>query len=120
MDKSFSVMTLPSDYSEMESYIQKNKVKLMQQIVLSVQHALDNNYPSIEVFTFQRSDFIVILNRSNFKDNIDNIYEYYIATEQYEYCDRLVKLKKQIEQHEQHEQKQKERHESKSSPKRKN
>ena len=95
MDKSFSVMTLPSDYSEMDSFIQKNKVKLMQQIVLSVQHALDNNYPSIEVFTFQRSDFIVILNRSNFKDNIDNIFEYYVATEQYEYCDRLVKLKKQ-------------------------
>jgi hypothetical protein len=117
MDKSFSVMTLPSDYSEMDSFIQKNKVKLMQQIVLSVQHALDNNYPSIEVFTFQRSDFIVILNRSNFKDNIDNIFEYYVATEQYEYCDRLVKLKKQIEQHEQ---KQKERHEPKSSPKRKN
>jgi len=117
MDKSFSVMTLPSDYSEMDSFIQKNKVKLMQQIVLSVQHALDNNYPSIEVFTFQRSDFIVILNRSNFKDNIDNIFEYYVATEQYEYCDRLVKLKKQIEQHEQ---KQKERHEPKSSPKHKN
>jgi hypothetical protein len=117
MDKSFNVMTLPSDYDEMESYIQKNKVKLMEQIVLSVQYALDNGYPSIEVFAFKNSNFIVILDRSNFRDNIDNIFEHYITTEQYEFCDRLVKLKKQIEQHEQ---KQKERYKSKSSPKRKN
>jgi hypothetical protein len=117
MDESFSVMTLPSDYSEMDSFIQKNRVKLMQQIVLSVQYALDNDYPSIEVFTFENSDFIVILDWSNFKDNIDNIFEYYVETEQYEYCDRLVKLKKQIEQHEQ---KQQERHKPKSSSKRKN
>ena len=63
-------MTLPSDYDEMESYIQKNKVKLMEQIVLSVQYALDNEYPSVEVFTFKNSDFIVILTQSEFKDNI--------------------------------------------------
>ena len=117
MTESFHVLTLPSDYEEMEVFIQNNKVKLTEQIVLSVQYALSNGFSSVEVFNFEASDFIVILDQSTFKENINNIFEYYIKTEQYEFCDRLVKLKKQIEQHEQ---KYQERHKSKSSPKRKN
>lgn len=117
MDRSFTVMSLPFEYDEMESFIQVYKDKLMEQIVLSVQYALDNEYASVEVFSFKNSDFIVILDQSDYKDNIDNVFEYYVKTEQYEFCNRLVKLKKQIEQHEQ---KHQERHKSKSSSKSKN
>jgi hypothetical protein len=118
MTESFHILTLPSDYEEMEIFIQNNKVKLTEQIVLSVQYALSNGFSSVEVFNFEDSDFIVILDQSTFKDNIDNVFEYYIKTEQYEFCDRLVKLKKQIEQHEQKQQEI--RYKSKSSSKRKN
>lgn len=118
MSESFRTLTLPSDYEEMEVFIQNNKVKLTEQIVLSVQYALSNGFSSVEVFHFQDSDFIVILDQSTFKDNIDNIFDYYIKTEQYEFCDRLVKLKKQIEQHEQKQQEI--RYKSKGSSKRKN
>lgn len=116
MTKSFSSLTLPSDYDEMENFIIKNKVKLTEQIVLSVQHALDNNISSIEVFNFENSDFIVILEKSSFRENINNIFDFYIKTEQYEFCEQLVKLKKQLEQHEQ---KQQERYKSKGASKRK-
>ena len=116
MAKSFKVMTLPFEYGDMESYIQLNKEKLMEQIVLSVQHALDNGYHSVEVFSFKNSDFVIVLDWPDFKDNIDNIFEYYVETEQYEFCDRLVKLKNQIETHEQKQ----ERHKPKSSSKHKN
>jgi hypothetical protein len=118
MTESFHILTLPSDYEEMEIFIKNNKVKLTEQIVLSVQYALSNGFSSVEVFNFEDSDFIVILDQSTFKDNIDNVFEYYIKTEQYEFCDRLVKLKKQIEQHEQKQQEI--RYKSKSSSKRKN
>lgn len=116
MTQSFNVLTLPSDYDEMESFILKNKVKLTEQIVLSVQYALDNGFSSVEVFNFENSDFIVILERSSFEENINNILDYYISTEKYEFCDRLVKIKQQLEQHEQ---KQKERYKSKNTSKRK-
>lgn len=101
MTKSFSSLTLPSDYDEMESFIIKNKVKLTEQIVLSVQYALDNGISSIEVFNFEKSDFIVILEKSNFKENLNNILNFYIENEKYEFCDKLIKLKKELEKHEQ-------------------
>ena len=105
MTESFRALTLPSDYEEMELFIKNNKVKLTEQIVLSVQYALNNGFSSVEVFNFEDSDFIVILDQSTFKDNINNIFDFYVSTEQYEFCDRLVKLKKQLEQHEQKQQK---------------
>jgi len=101
MAKSFSSLTLPSDYDEMKMFIIKNKVKLTEQIVLSVQYALDNGISSIEVFNFEYSDFIVILEKSNFKENLNNILNFYLETEQYEFCDKLIKLKKELETHEQ-------------------
>jgi alpha-glucosidase (family GH31 glycosyl hydrolase) len=118
MTESFRALTLPSDYEEMELFIKNNKVKLTEQIVLSVQYALSNGFSSVEVFNFEDSDFIVILDQSTFKDNIDNIFDFYVSTEQYEFCDRLVKLKQQLEQHEQKQQEI--RYKSKGTSKHKN
>ena len=101
MTEVFSPLTLPSDYIEMENFIVKDKVKLTEQIVTSVYYALDNNLNSIEVFNFKDSDFIVDLEYSTFKDNVDNIFEYYLKTERYEFCNRVKKLKLLLEQHEQ-------------------
>jgi hypothetical protein len=117
MTESFKSLTLPSVYDEMELFIKNNKVKLTEQIVSSVQYALDNNYSSIEVFKFKDTDFIVMLEKSSFKENINNIFNFYIKTEKYEFCDRLVRLKKQIEEHEQ---KKLKRYKSKNSSKPKN
>ena len=108
-------LVLPSDYDEMEQFIMKNKLKLSEQVVTSVSHAVDNDLQSVPVFHFEDSDFIVLLDNSTFVDNLDNIFNYYIETEQYEYCDRVVKLKQLIQKNEQEK-----RYKSKGSSKRKN
>lgn len=111
-------MTLPSDYEEMERYIETNKVMLMENIISSISYALENNLPNVEVFNFKNSDFIVILERNMFINNLDNIYDYYIKNEIYECCDRVIKLKQLINNPNYNEQKK--RYKSKSSSKRKN
>lgn len=114
MTEVYSSLTLPSDYDEMNDFIIQNKVKLTEKVVSSVQYALVNNLSSIEVFKFKNSDFIVVLEYSTFKDNINNIYEFYIESELYEFCDRVNKLKKLLETHEKKQQK---RYKSKGSSK---
>lgn len=91
---------LPSDYNQMESFIQNNKVKLMEQVVFSISYALINNLTSIELFKFDKSDFIVVLDRSTFDENIKNIYDFYIQNELYELCDRVVGVQKLLNLHE--------------------
>lgn len=113
MTEVYSPLTLPSDYDEMNEFIIQNKVKLTEKVVSSVSYALNNNLSSIEVFKFKNSDFIVVLEYDSFKENINNIYEFYIQSENYELCDRVNKLKKLLETHE----KKQKRYKSKGSSK---
>jgi len=107
-------LVLPSDYDEMEKFIISNKVKLTEHIITSVHFAVVNNLQTIQLFSFDRSDFIVVLEYSSFKDNIENIYNFYLEKELYEFCKRVSQLKKLLDKHEQ--KKQKKRHKSKNSP----
>lgn len=87
-------MSLPSNYDEMEKYIVNNKTKLTEQVVSSIEYAIKNNLPSVEVFKFKNTDFVIVLNDDMFEDNIENIFQYYLQTEQYELCDKVCKLQK--------------------------
>jgi len=107
-------LVLPSDYDEMEKFIVSNKVKLTEHIITSVHYAVVNNLQTVKIFCFDRSDFIVVLEYSSFKDNVENIYNFYLEKELYEFCKRVSQLKKLLDTNEQ--KKQKKRHKSKNSP----
>lgn len=102
----------------MDEYVTKHKTELTQQVVMAVEFALKNNLSNVEVFNFSETDFIVVMCVSTFKENLENIYDYYIDSEQYEFCDRVLKLQQIINQKKPNEQKK--RHKSKGSPKSKN
>ena len=116
MTDKYSSLTLPSDYSQMDSLIKVNKIKLMEQVVSSICYAVKNNLNAIEVFNFKDSDFIVVLVRGSFESNLNSIYNYYISSETYEHCRRVLNIKQQLNQKNEQEK----RHKSKGSPKRKN
>lgn len=118
MTKKFQSKTLPSDFESMDSFVSKNKNELTEQVISSIEFAINNNLTDVEVFNFKDTDFIVILNASMFLENLEHIYNYYISTEQYEFCGRVSKLKKLLNQQKNNEQKK--RHKSKSTSKPKN
>lgn len=109
-------LTLPSDYDQMESLIKLNKIKLMEHIVTSIGYALNSNLDVIEIFNFENSDFIVVIDYESFEFNLDNIYDYYISTEIYEKCSRVLEIKQQINKKNDQEK----RYKSKGLSKRKN
>lgn len=69
---------------------------MMEQAVSSIEYALDNNLPVVEIFQFNDSDFVVMLSDKDFLLNLDHIYNYYIQNEMYEYCGRVMGLKKRL------------------------
>lgn len=94
--KSYKPYLLPSNFNEMENHIIKNKITMMEQVLDSVNYALSKKLKFVEVFKFTNSDFIITLTMDKFKENIDNIFEYYIQNENYELCDRLKKIEKRL------------------------
>jgi hypothetical protein len=111
-------LELPSAFSVMDDYIGKHKSKLTEQVVASIEFAINNDLPTVEVFNFQGSEFMVVLSSSTFKENLDNIMAYYISTEQYEFCARVTNVQKLLNNEKTNEQKK--RHKPKNSPKSKN
>lgn len=116
MAEKYSSLVLPSDFFEMEKLIKSNKIKLMDQIVSSIGYAINNNLQAVEVFNFEESDYIVVLDHTSFEENLENIYDFYISQELYENCSKILSLKQKLNK--KHEQKK--RHQSKGTSKRKN
>jgi hypothetical protein len=103
--KTYEPYTLPSEFNEMEEHIINNKTLMMEQVLSSINYALTKKLQCVDVFKFSGSDFIVAIKHDNFRENIANIYDYYIKSEQYELCDRVKKIEKKLLTYEQKKQK---------------
>jgi hypothetical protein len=87
---------LPSEDNDLKKFIDVKKVDMMEQTVSSIEFALDNNLPIVEIFQFHNSEFVVMLSDKDFLPNLEHIYDYYIQNEMYEFCSRVVDLKKRL------------------------
>jgi hypothetical protein len=87
---------LPADFLEMKNFIENNKVHMTERVVSSIEYALEKKLSFIEVFSFKNSDFVITLPLENFKENLENVYNYYIETEQYELCSRVKSVETKL------------------------
>ena len=87
------VVELPSDNNKMEKFIQTNKTHLTEKALSSIEFAVDNKLPFVEVFKFNNSDFVITISEKDFLLNVDHIYKFYLESEKYELCPRVVRLK---------------------------
>lgn len=83
---------LPSDNEDLRTFCRRNKVDMMEQVVSSVEYALLHNLPMVEVFQFKKSHFVLTLPKEEFEANLDHIYSFYMESELYELCGRVVRL----------------------------
>lgn len=94
--KENDVLMLPSDNREMEKFILNHKTYLTEQALSSIEFAVKHNLPFIEVFKFSDSDFVITIPEQDYLSNVDHIYNFYLKTENYELCPRVVKLQSEL------------------------
>lgn len=90
------IYVLPSDNKELQKISQKCKVEMMEQVVNSIEFAINNELELVEVFQFKNSDFVITLAEKDYLANLTNIYDYYMKRELYENCSRVVTLRKSL------------------------
>lgn len=86
------VIELPSNNEEMEEYVLSNRFEINERIMDNIEFALKHKLGGVEVFCFKNSNFVVVLNRKDFKENLQNIYEFSMSNEKFEICIRAKKL----------------------------
>lgn len=89
----FDYYILPFDFKEQLSFIRKYKNDMMEQIINSIEYAISNKLPYIEVFQFKNSNFVVILKDRDYLPNLNHVLEYCTEQELYELCSKIKKLK---------------------------
>jgi hypothetical protein len=89
---------LPSEHSELEIFSKEFKIDMMEHILNSIESAVEEDLPIIEVFQFKNSDFVITLSDRDYLTNLENIYSYFIKNERYEHCNRLVQLQKTLKE----------------------
>jgi len=96
MRKPFRVKTIPSEFNLMDDFLKSNKLECTEHVVASIEYAHNKDLDHVELFKFRGTDYVISINSSTFDENLDNIYEYYISSEQYEYCNRVLEVKQLI------------------------
>ena len=87
---------LPSENKELQFFSRKFKVDMMEQIVKAIEFAVEHRLPFVEVFQFKNSDFVITLQKTDYLNNLNNIYNHFIEKEVYEYCPRIIALQNLI------------------------
>ena len=88
----YQVVELPSNNQEMESYVLANRLEINEKIINSIEYAVKNKLAGVEVFCFKGSNLVVVLHRKDFKESLENIYEFSMNKEKFEVCIRVKKL----------------------------
>jgi hypothetical protein len=78
----------------MENYVLNNKTKIYDFIVSNIETAINKRWPNVEIFKFQETNFVVILNQRDFKENLQNAFDFSLENEHFEIC---AKAKKAID-----------------------
>jgi len=92
----YKLYTLPCNFNEMNKFIEINKIQMMEHVVSSIEYAINKKLNFVEVFNFKNSDFVVTLPISQFKENLENVYNYYIEREHYELCIRVKSVENKL------------------------
>lgn len=98
IDNIFTEYVLPSSNDALRNFARRSKVDMMEQIVSSIEYALENDIHLIEIFQFKNSDFVITLSEKDYLTNIDHIFQYYLDTEKYELCERVARLQKLLKE----------------------
>lgn len=83
---------IPSVNDDLRTFAIRYKVDMMEHIIHSIEHAIENKLPIAEIFQFKNSKFVITISESEFDSNIDSIYKFYMEDEIYELCPRVIKL----------------------------
>jgi hypothetical protein len=84
---------LPSLNEEMRTFVNKFKVDMMEHVVLSIEFAIKNKLPLVEIFQFKDSPFVVTITEKEFDANLSHIRQFYMENQIYELCPRVEQLR---------------------------
>ncbi len=90
----YEVIELPATNEEMERYLDIHRKEINFRMLNNIEYAIRHRMSAVEIFSFKNSNFVVLMNRRDFKENIQNILDFSMKQDDYKTC---VKAKNVME-----------------------
>ena len=84
--------SLPSENTLLNDFLIKNKEKIMNDVIISIEDAVKKKKDSIVVFHFDNSNFFVSSNKNEYLENIKNAFSYFYENKNIEMCTKISRL----------------------------
>lgn len=91
-NQKYEVVELPCDNSDMEKYVKENRKEINSKIVNTIDYAITKRLGGVELFCFKNSNFVVVLQRKDFKESLENVFESSMDHQQFEVCAKIRKI----------------------------
>ena len=88
----YEIIELPASNAEMEKYLDIHRKEINLRILNNIEYAIDARMQSVELFSFKNSNFIVVMNKSDFKENLQNLVDFGMKNQDYEICTKAKKV----------------------------
>jgi hypothetical protein len=72
-------------------------MKVYDSIVSNIETAVNQRCAAVEVFRFQETNFVVVINRKDFKENLQNAFDFSLENEHFEMCAKVRKILDKLE-----------------------
>ncbi len=90
-------MSLPKTTEGMEDFVLKNKIQMYLHTIQVIEQSVNSDCSVAEIYKFDGSNYSVIVNEQNFKENVDHIFEELIRLEEYEICAYVKTVKEKVD-----------------------
>lgn len=88
----YEVIELPATNAEMEKYVDTHRNEINARVINNIEYAIKMRMAAVEIFSFKNSNFIVVMNRKDFKENLQNIMDFSLKVQDYEVCNRAKRV----------------------------
>ena len=90
-------IVLPKTNEGIENFVDKNRVKMYLHTIKIIEQSIDSNCSIAEVYQFDGSNYSILINEENFKENVDFIFNELIQREEYELCSYVKTVKEKVD-----------------------
>jgi hypothetical protein len=97
LKNSYEVIELPSSNDEMEKYLETHRHEINSRILNNIEYGIKNRMPVVEIFSFKNSNFVVLMNQKDFRENIQNIIEFSKKHDDFKICRQAKQVMQKLD-----------------------
>lgn len=93
----YEVIELPASNAEMEKYLEVHRKEINRRVVENIDYGIKMRLNAVEIFSFKNSNFVVLMNRKDFKENLQNIIDFSLKNQDFDVCKKAKMVMQKLD-----------------------